>query len=82
MRITDWENSNNEVDTVQFSEFRLDKDRQVVRAFGYVNIPMIGDIPDWHRAEWDENGHCVRISRCPARCDIREFDIKLTDFHG
>lgn len=82
MRIIDWENGNTLPDTVQFSEFRLGKDRQVVRAFGYVNIPMMGDVPDWHRAEWDDGGRCVRVSRCPPRCDIREFDIKLTDCHG
>ena len=65
---------------VQFHEFRL-KDRQVVRVFGFVNIPTIADVPDWHRAEWDENGRCVRVSRCPMHCDISEFDIPLED-HG
>lgn len=82
MRITDWENSNKVPDTVQFSEFKLDNARQVVRAFGYVNIPLMGDVPDWHKAEWDDGGRCVRVSRCPARCDISEFDIKLKDRHG
>ena len=31
-RIIDWENSNSRPDVVQFHEFRLNKDRQVVRA--------------------------------------------------
>lgn len=80
MRITDWENSNSRADVIQFSQFKMDKDRQVVRAFGYVNIPTMGDVPDWHRAEWDDSGRCVRLSRCPARCDVSEFDIPLQDY--
>ena len=76
-RIIDWENSNTRPDVVQFHEFRLNKDRQVVRAFGYVNIPTMADVPDWHRAEWDDSGRCVRLSRCPAHSDISEFDIPL-----
>ena len=70
MRIADWENSNSRPDVVQFHEFRMKKDRQVVRAFGYVNIPTMADVPAAPPATRSD----IPVQSCPCGSQHQRID--------